>query len=1080
MALHRLLAFNPSALVVVATALLFASRVLAAPVAAPAAPDPTGPADGAVLAGLATAITWTSPPDATQFPLQVLPAVSPSSGQPDGPGIDLIIGDAAQVAAGMFSVPEPVFGAGPYLILPGMTYTWRVRVSNAISSIAADDPSWSAWSAVRSFRTRAASAGTVGLRAPAGGVQAAPRPTLQWGDTDPGVFYYEVQLSADPAFQIGPDAVAPVYFNLVHGAQSNPPRSWRVPAGFDLAPGAYSWRVRPRIQGDGAPVPWSPAAAFVVTVQPGHVVINEVQPVGDAASPPFVELTNTTGAPVALAGAVLSDEDGFTYTFPAALAQVPPHGFVVLYVDGKGAAADDYDFSDGLATLHTATATSPFEPAGDQVALYGSSSLQASSLIDYVAWGIPPTGQDANAVSTNLWPQGAFVNAQPGGDGEGLVPAGAAIGLIPGERRGLPRSWQFYPEGSTTPGQANGLPSTGVTIPPSGAETLRQDFTLAWYSVEGAAQYNLQMDNDAGFSSPAVDVTLAGSSYTPAVAPPDGRYFWRVRARNASGAFGPFNAPSTVEIVTAPPIVIPGVPTTGAGRSTVQEDYWDIRSVDMPVYLQHKDTDMLCWDGDDEAGPRQPWDHSHADTPGNHSAHGRNYCARASIAMVAAHYGSDLSQDRLSYQHFGAANGPFYGALGHDKPLPIAGGQALLSWALNDAPVALTMGKPSWEDLVRWASDDRPVLSGIPGHAIVLQGTAAYIGPEPTLANLHMVIWNDPWDAHVKYTRYESLAITNTRVPQGNPTGRKQEATVTRDTDGDGIVDFDETVRFGTNPNKRDTDGDCIPDKADMHSYLYRPHGAYAPVHSDFDGDGLRNDLDADSDGGGRIDGDEDENWNGHTDAGDRDAYGNAGDDVGARFVCSSPPPTPTPTPTPPRSNPPPSTPTPTGTPTPTATATETATPTATGSATSTPTVTPTATLTFTPTRTATPTVPPITSTPTATPPSTSPNFMDGVFLDVSATDSSHTTHYEVHFTNATLEAQRDQYQYNWAITFPPPVSDCSPKPLNVEPATRWRASWQHAGCEHSSVEIIQVQVRRGSQTATIQTGPTQAHQARP
>ncbi|MBI4497561.1 MAG: cupredoxin family copper-binding protein [Chloroflexi bacterium] len=239
-----------------------ASITVTQPAVRLAPPTPVSPADGERLGTFGPTLTWSQPQGTTQFQVQVLPAPNPFTGQPDGPAIDLIIGEPGRVAAARFVVPEPSFGTGPYLMLPDMTYRWRVRVTNAPSSVGPDDPSWSDWSPERSFRTRAASAATLRLIAPPQDGTAGPLPTLQWDDTDTGVFYYEVQLSADAQFRTGADAVAAVYWNLVHGGESVPSRSWTVPAGFELQPGHYFWRVRPRVQGDGSPVAWGPAWSF--------------------------------------------------------------------------------------------------------------------------------------------------------------------------------------------------------------------------------------------------------------------------------------------------------------------------------------------------------------------------------------------------------------------------------------------------------------------------------------------------------------------------------------------------------------------------------------------------------------------------------------------------------------------------------------------------------------------------------------------------------------------------------------------------------------------------------------------------
>ena len=83
------------------------------------------------------------------------------------------------------------------------------------------------------------------------------------------------------------------------------------------------------------------------------------------------------------------------------------------------------------------------------------------------------------------------------------------------------------------------------------------------------------------------------------------------------------------------------------------------------------------------------------------------------------------------------------------------------------------------------------------------------------------------------------------------------------DSDGDGIVDFDETQRFGTNPNDEDTDKDNLKDKDDLRASIYDEQWGYAIASlsflgRDYDNDGIKMELDEDSDGGGCFDGMED------------------------------------------------------------------------------------------------------------------------------------------------------------------------------------------------------------------------------
>ena len=199
-------------------------------------------------------LQWTQPPRTTWFQVQVIPF------NEDGPGINLVIGDGALVQAAQYQVRGPNFGSADpnYVMLPDMTYLWRVRTTTVTTNPAEED--WSAW-AVSSFKTPPASSSTITpVSPPAFEEVSTLTPTLTWANSNAAVFYYEVQVSRDYAF--GQNAF--LYSEYVHGGASTPANSYVVPAAFPLEAGEiYYWRVRPRIQGDGDPLPWSATYVFL-------------------------------------------------------------------------------------------------------------------------------------------------------------------------------------------------------------------------------------------------------------------------------------------------------------------------------------------------------------------------------------------------------------------------------------------------------------------------------------------------------------------------------------------------------------------------------------------------------------------------------------------------------------------------------------------------------------------------------------------------------------------------------------------------------------------------------------------------
>lgn len=252
----------------------------------PAEPRLLTPANGTRFSSMVPVpLSWQAPP-ATQYHLQLFPTTG------DGPGINLVVRDPRAVAAGFFTVQPAVLGQGNYLLLPDTSYSWRVRTANAAETLAPADPDWGPWSALWTFRTPRTSSASIWPAEPANGAIVSTAPLLRWQDSATWVFYYEVQLSADPEFGTGSRTVLPVYWNLVHGGASALANSWQAPPLEPLR--TYYWRVRPRIQGDGAPVAWSGMWTFR-TAGPG-VAPAPAAPT-EAPSPTAAVVTGATGRP---------------------------------------------------------------------------------------------------------------------------------------------------------------------------------------------------------------------------------------------------------------------------------------------------------------------------------------------------------------------------------------------------------------------------------------------------------------------------------------------------------------------------------------------------------------------------------------------------------------------------------------------------------------------------------------------------------------------------------------------------------------------------------------------------------------
>ena len=63
--------------------------------------------------------------------------------------------------------------------------------------------------------------------------------------------------------------------------------------------------------------------------------------------------------------------------------------------------------------------------------------------------------------------------------------------------------------------------------------------------------------------------------------------------------------------------------------------------------------------------------------------------------------------------------------------------------------------------------------------------------------------------------------------PVSAPNAREDEKSIWKDSDNDGIMDFDEKKRFFTNPNDKDTDHDGVDDKSEIRQYIFDAQNNY-------------------------------------------------------------------------------------------------------------------------------------------------------------------------------------------------------------------------------------------------------------
>ena len=444
-------------------------------------------------------------------------------------------------------------------------------------------------------------------------------------------------------------------------------------------------------------------------------------------------------------------------------------------------------------------------------------------------------------------------------------------------------------------------PDAGFVLQ-SGATLMLDDDEFVpfhWHPSAGYANYRLTIMNED--SSLVHQQIYRGLSAEVPLQP--GRYLWGVQGVMNDSPVSRSSKLNILNILLRPPIkekVVMGIPSYASGKDTELlvtswGEFADLRGWDKKHdYTQLDEADGKCW-----AIAIQELNHFY----------GGNLPLDEIVAW------SKINVDRMKV-------GPSLGAFmlqldaGGNEDYEISFG---LNWALGFTPKWIRT-LPSKSVVQSALRKQKPLYintddgNGNDQHAMVVDGFITTSSDEFYIHFLNIDNYG-----HSAWAKYEdsSLVITN-QFNEGKlhrvtsyavidtvTDVKKTDSLVFKDSDGDGLMDFDEIYRFMTDPNDYDSDDDGINDKIEIYSYTIRQRtklssktffpyfvgdsvlktdsmmsnlnffimGLESEPLANVDGDTLRAERDPDSDNDGIMDGMEDLNHNGLVDEGESDPY---------------------------------------------------------------------------------------------------------------------------------------------------------------------------------------------------------------
>ena len=219
------------------------------------------------------------------------------------------------------------------------------------------------------------------------------------------------------------------------------------------------------------------------------------------------------------------------------------------------------------------------------------------------------------------------------------------------------------------------------------------------------------------------------------------------------------------------------------------------------------------------------WDRPNLDA-GNYEPSEDGRCWAVVIQVMNHFYGGNLTQDEIVYKtkliEVDPLLSPFFNEGNRFDDLdpsshiyPKGNLGVALKWALHTDVLNYSKGSPSYATVKKAIDQNKLVYVSVSGHAMLIYG---YVGDADNYAFYYAFRDNN---GRVSNSLSFDKTIIEYSIPEvtyGDV--EMSEVSVHMDSDGDGITDFEEVNRFGTDPLLEDSDNDGIEDKREIYDYV--------------------------------------------------------------------------------------------------------------------------------------------------------------------------------------------------------------------------------------------------------------------